>query len=369
MSTSAVLPNQHVALHRTVRLSIVGLGVVGRWLAESVERRRRWLAAELGVDVVIVSAATDRGGFVYREDGLDVPTLVTLAAAGRPLAEHPGTTAWKTAAAGLAATPFDVLAEASNTDPRRAEPALSYMRLAITRGAHVITSSKGACADSAIGVMAQARARGVAFRMESTVMSGTPVLSTIQDGLAGARVTGVRGVLNGTANYILTRMGEGLTYASALSEAQQLGYAEPDPVDDVEGHDTVAKARILAAVAFGRSLGIGDVARHGITNLSVSAVSDAVHAGMRVRLVASLRPAANGGRHFEARVEPVILPLTDPLARVDGVMNAVVIETDTTSPVTIVGPGAGRDQAGQGVFADLIATIRSRGGPGRGSSA
>ena len=177
--------------------------------------------------------------------------------------------------------------------------------------------------------------------------SGTPVLSTIREGLAGVRVLGLRGILNGTANHILTLMAEGLDYPTALMNAQALGYAEPDPSDDVDGHDAVAKVRILAAVAFGRTLSADEVAQRGITEVSIDDIRQAASDGARIKPVASIRLGASG---LEAEVGPIALPLTDPLARIDGVTNALTIETDTLREVTIIGPGAGPEQAGQGMF-------------------
>ena len=349
---------------RTLRLAIVGFGTVGRWLAEAVHRRQAWLADACGTAVSVVSVATRRGGFVQRDGGLDVPALLELSARGRPLASHPGARHWNTALEGLAATECDVLAEASNTDPREPEPALSHIRAALARGTHVVTSSKGACAAAAVELLALARRNGAQLRMESTVMSGTPVLSTISEGLAGANVTALRGIVNGTANAILTSMAAGMDYAAALADAQARGYAEPDPADDVDGHDAVAKARILAAVAFGRSIGVDDVFRRGITDVAPEAVEAAARDGRRVKLLATVEPAARGGSGrassaLDVRVEPVALPRGDPLVRVDGVMNALAIQTDTVSEVIVVGPGAGRAQAGQGMFADLAAVARS----------
>ena len=198
-------------------------------------------------------------------------------------------------------------------------------------------------------------------------MSGTPVLSTIQEGLAGAQVLTLRGILNGTANYVLTRMAEGLEYHAALADAQARDYAEPDPSDDLEGHDVVAKARILAAVAFGRTVPLDQVVRRGITGITANDIHQAAQEGCRLKLVASVRPKLHGeGATFpsaplEIRVEPSAVPLTDPLSRVDGVMNALNVETDTVRDVTIVGPGAGPEQAGQGAFADLMGILRSTG--------
>jgi homoserine dehydrogenase len=349
---------------RHLRLSIVGFGVVGRWLADAVVRRRSWLQSECDVTVSIVGVATRRAGLIHRDGGLDVPSLLEDAMAGPPWADAHGAHRWPTALDGLSRTDYDVLVETSNTNPREPEPTSSHIRMALERGAHVVTSSKGACAHAALELLALARQRGIQLRMESTVMSGTPVLGTIREGLAGARVLSVRGILNGTANHILTSMAEGLDYAAALADAQARGYAEPDPTDDVEGHDVVAKTRILAAVAFGRGLSLDQVAVRGIAAVTTPAVKEAARRGYRIKLLATLRVRAGNGREsLEARVEPAALPLADPLARVDGVLNAVTIETDTVREVTIVGPGAGREQAGQGVFADLVAVARGHGGP------
>ena len=274
---------------RQIRLSIIGFGTVGRWLAEAIYRRRAWLEGECGVAVTVVSVATRRGGFIHRDAGLEIPSLLELVAAERPLAGYPGAHWWETALEGLAETESDVLAEASNTNPREPEPALSHLRQALGRGIHVITSSKGACATAALELAALARQRGVQFRMESTVMSGTPILSTLREGLAGTHVIAMRGILNGTANHILTLMAEGLDYSAALVEAQAHGYAEPDPTDDVEGHDVVAKIRILAAAAFGQAITLDQVVRRGITGITPDAVQQAAHDGCRIKLVASVR--------------------------------------------------------------------------------
>ena len=351
---------------RQIRLSVIGFGTVGRWLAEAIYRRRAWLEGECGVAVTVVSVATRRGGFIYRDAGLEIPSLLELVAAERPLAGYPGAHWWETALEGLAETESDVLAEASNTNPREPEPALSHLRQALECGIHVITASKGPCATAALELAALARQRGVQFRMENTVMSGTPILSTLREGLAGTHVIAMRGILNGTANHILTLMADGLDYSAALADAQAHGYAEPDPTDDVEGHDVVAKIRILAAAVFGKAITLDQVVRRGITGITSDAVQQAVLDGCRSKLVASLRsrpPQSNRTESesmpLEARVEPIALPLTDPLARVDGVMNGLTLQTDTVSEVTVIGPGAGPEQAGQGIFADLVSVAQA----------
>src|SRR5256886_8630552 len=166
-------------------------------------------------------------------------------------------------------TTGDVLAEATGATLRSGgEPGLSYIRAALAQGMHVVTSSKGPMALAGLELLSLARAQGVQLRMESTVMSGTPVLSTIREGMAGTRIRALRGILNGTANYILSAMALGQGYAEALAQAQALGYAEADPTDDVEGDDSVAKTLILATAVFGRALAPSQVVREGITTLN-----------------------------------------------------------------------------------------------------
>jgi homoserine dehydrogenase len=224
---------------------------------------------------------------------------------------------------------------------------------------HVITANKGPGALAANELFALAHQHGVQLRMEATVMAGTPVLSAIREGMAGARVRAIRGILNGTTNYILSAMATGRGYSEVLAEAQAQGYAEADPTADVEGHDAVAKTLILAFLAFGHSLRPDQVVRQGITAITKEQMHRAIKESKRIKLVASLCPISDlGEAPLEARVEPVALPLSDPLAHVDGVMNAITIQTDTLSEVTITGPGAGRLQTGQGLLADLIAVAR-----------
>ncbi len=173
---------------------------------------------------------------------------------------------------------------------------------------------------------------------------------------------------------LYSAMAMGQDYAEALTQAQAPGYAEADPTDDVEGDDAVAKTLILAAVAFGRSLAPSQVVRRGISTLTREQVRQTDALGKRIKHVASLRLLSLDGTEvsravaddgtvpilLEARVEPAALPLSDPLARINGLLNAIVIQTDTPAEVTVIGPGAGRFQAGQGGLADLIALAKSR---------
>ncbi len=345
-------------LMKRLRLSIIGFGTVGQGLAELLVTKRGVLMHDFDLEVSLISVANARHGFIYREDGLDIPTLLELAASKRSLTTHPGVKHWENALEGLRATGGDVLAEATSTNLRDAEPGISHFRAALEQGMHVITANKGPAALAANELFSLAKQHQVQLRMESTVMAGTPVISTIREGMAGANVRAVRGILNGTTNYILSAMVSGRAYAEALAEAQMHGYAEADPTADVEGYDALAKTLILSALVFGRPLKPDQVIRQGITTLTREQVSKATSEDKRIKLVASLRlPSENEAKDvpLEARVEPVELLLSDPLARVDGITNAIAVQTDTLPEVTIIGPGAGRLQTGQGLLADLIA--------------
>ncbi|MBA2285990.1 MAG: homoserine dehydrogenase [Ktedonobacteraceae bacterium] len=341
-----------------LRLSLLGFGTVGQGLAELLLTKRALLMHTYGLDVSLVAVANARHGFVYREEGLDIATLLELAANHRPLSEHAGVRHWEQALEGLQATGGDVLAEATGTNLRDGEPGMSHIRTALAQGMHVITANKGPLALAGSELLDLARQHGVQLRAESTVMAGTPVLSTIRAGLAGAQVYAIRGILNGTTNYILSAMAAGRDYAEVLAEAQALGYAEADPTADVEGYDAVAKTLILAALVFGHTLKPEQVARRGITTITGEQMRSAAERGQRLKLVASLRFSSTeypAEAPLEARVEPVELAEHDPLARVDGVLNAISIETDTLPTVTVIGPGAGRLQTGQGLLSDLLA--------------
>jgi homoserine dehydrogenase len=343
-----------------VRLSIIGFGVVGQGLAELLATRKDLLRKHFDLQVTLVSVANARHGFIYREDGLDIPALLKLAAQRRPLAELPGVKHWKDALEGLQATGGDILAEATGTNLRDGEPGVSHIRGALEQGMHVITANKGPIALAANELFSLAREQGVQLRIEATVMAGTPVISTVHEGMAGARVRAIRGILNGTTNYILSAMAGGRDYEDVLAEAQQQGYAEADPTADVEGYDAVAKTLILAAVVFGHTLRPDQVQRRGISGVSREDIKRAMKNNERIKLIASLNTVEDfADCPLDARVEPVALPLSDPLAHIDGVTNAITFETDTLSKVTIVGPGAGRLPTGQGLLADLIAIART----------
>lgn len=343
------------------RIWLIGLGTVGQWIVRALDTQAQRLAGRYGVGFTVVGIATARDGFVYDGNGLDLPTVLGLASRGGSIIEQPGVRHWPNAIGGLRATEADVLVEVTASPSTDGEPGFAHMREALQRRIPVVTSNKWPVALHGAELAELARRSGVAFRAESTVMSGTPLLSTLVDGLAGAVPLRLRGLLNATANFILSRMADGKSYEDALAEAQAAGLAERDPAADVEGHDAVAKVMILSALVFGRQLRPEQVTCRGITEIARSEIDEAASTGARLKHVATLEfSEPDGAGDVTARVQPELVRRDDPLVNIEGTMNAVVCRADPVGDVTIIGPGAGPQLAGQGVFSDLIAIARAR---------
>ncbi len=340
------------------RVWVVGFGTVGRWLLRALDSNAQRLAVRYGAAISVVGLANARDGFIYDGTGIDISAVLGLASGGRSIAELAGVRHWATTIEGLRATEADVLVEVTGS-PSTGEPGVTHMQEALGRGIPVVTSNKWPVALHGVELSELARRRSVAMRAESTVMSGTPVIGPLVDGLAGAIPIGLRGILNATANFILSRMTQGRSYEQALAEAQRTGLAERDPAADVEGEDTVAKLMILAALVFGRQLRRGQVACRGITGIAAAVVDQANASGARLRHVATLEfSESDGAGDVRARVEPMLLGRDDALAYIDGATNGVVLTAKPVGEVTIIGPGAGPELAGQGVLGDLIGLAR-----------
>lgn len=340
---------------KSLRLSVAGFGVVGQGFVDLLGSKQEYLRQAFDIDARLVGVGNSRSGFIYRENGLDIPTMLELGRSRLPLKDYEGARHWDTVLEGLKETGANILVEVTPTNLRDAEPGMSHIITALQMGAHVVTANKGPGALAAHDLLALARQQGVQLRMESSVMAGTPVISTVLEGMGGASVQEVRGILNGTTNYILTGMASGRDYATVLAEAQELGYAETDPTADVEGYDALAKTLILAALIFNQPLKPEQVARRGITALTINDIQQAANAGKRIKLIASIQ---RDGEQLVASVAPQALSLADPLASVDGILNALTIHSDTLQEVTVIGPGAGAVQTAQGLLADVIACAR-----------
>jgi len=251
----------------------------------------------------------------------------------------------------LEETEYDVLVETSPTTLGDAQPAFGYMKTAIENGAHVVTSNKGPLAMRYGEIMSAAEEAGVEVRMEGTVGGAIPTINTVRESLAGDEVESARGILNGTCNFILTRMlEEGLTYEHVLSEAQDMGIAESDPTFDVEGIDTALKCVILSNVLFDDEKTLDDVDVTGITEVTPDALSLARESGHVVKLVAEVSEDA-------LCVAPRLVPQGHALD-VGGTLNVVSFDADLAGDVTITGHGAGSSETASAVLSDLAAVAR-----------
>ena len=243
------------------------------------------------------------------------------------------------------------------------EPARTLILRAIERGKHVVTANKEVMAKHGPAILAAAAARGVSVAYEASVGGGIPLIGPFQLDLAANEITSVVGIVNGTTNYILTRMTEsGASFADALREAQDLGYAEPDPTNDVEAWDAAYKLAILASLAFGAPVKPDQISREGITHVSQRDILYAAEMGYRVKLLAIARLVE---REVEVRVHPSLVHQGSMLASVDGSFNAVEVEGDLIGSALFYGRGAGSAPTASAVVADLIAlgTSAGRGSP------
>jgi homoserine dehydrogenase len=342
-----------------LRLALIGFGTVGLGLAEILRNKADSLAAQHGFRAIIVAVSDLLKGALCHPDGLELPALLEAGRQGKLALypERPGLVRGLDALSTIHQSNADVVVEVSYTDLKTGEPALSHVRAAFGAGKHVIMTNKGPAALAYPELAKLAAEKSLFLGYEGTVMSGTPALRLAQTALAGCTIHEVRGILNGTTNFILTRMEGGASYADALAEAQRLGYAEADPTGDVDGFDAAGKLVILANTVLGASLKFDDIARTGITGLTPADIEGARAEGQRWKLIA--RAAVAGGR-VAASVRPERLPVTDPLAAVSGATNAITYQTDLLGPVTLIGPGAGRQETGFAILSDLLAIGRVR---------
>jgi homoserine dehydrogenase len=344
------------------RIGLVGCGTVGQGLLEILDKKREFLRDVFGFEARVVAISDKIRGSLLVPEGIDIPAVLGVLGRGGNLADYPK-------AAPGQAEPLDpldmiektdagIIAELTYTNIQTAEPATSYIRKALRTGKHVVTSNKGPAALYYRELQDLARKHGLQFRIEGTVMSGTPVFHLAESGLAGNNVLEAQGILNGTTNFILSKMEtEGMEYAAALKLAQELGYAEADPTADVEGFDALAKIVILSNVLMGGSLKTSDVPRKGISSISKADVAAAKKGGFRYKLIAHAKKEAGG---VIASVSPQKLPLSDPLAGVMGAHNALSLQTDLLGKVTIQGAGAGKTETGFAILSDMLAIHRCR---------
>ncbi|MFH2057086.1 MAG: homoserine dehydrogenase [bacterium] len=333
-----------------MRIILLGFGTVGQGLAELFLEKGKHLESKYGIEPVVVGIADMLKGNVIEQNGIDLKKALQLVKEGKKLSELPG--AFQGDALGLIdKVDADLMVEATYTDIKTGEPATSHIKAALNKKMHVTTTNKGPLALHYRELADLAKRQNVRFLFEGTVMSGTPILNLIRETLAGCKVTQVKGILNGTTNYILSRMEEGLGYEEALKKAQELGYAEAVPDADVLGWDALAKVTILANVVFGATCKPSDFPCKGITEITAAAIADAKKRGKRFKLIGKVW---REGDKVKGSVAPEEVDLSQPLAGVMGATNALTITTDALGDVTVVGPGAGRVETGYSALVDII---------------
>ena len=248
----------------------------------------------------------------------------------------------------------DVLFEVSSLNRHNGQPAIEYLQAALESGAHAISANKGPVVFALSGLSELARSKGRRFLFESTVMDGVPIFSLFRETLPAVHVRGFQGILNATTNVVLEGMEAGLPLNEAVRKAQEMGIAESDPSDDLEGWDAAVKVAALAIVVLGCPLRLSDVEREGITGLDAATVPAARQSGTPYKLVCR---AQREGESVRASVRPEQLPLSDPLARIDGGSSCVHFELDILPGLTIIEHDAGLDTTAYGMLADFIRAV------------
>ncbi len=312
-----------------LKVGVAGLGTVGAALVAQVARRREAITARCGrhVEVVAVCARSRN-----KDRGIDLKKLQ-----------------WFSDPVELAKSPdIDVFVELIGG---AGNPAKAAVEAALKAGKPVVTANKALLAKHGVALATLAEMSGAALNYEAAAAAAIPVVKALREGLAGNAINRLYGILNGTCNYILTRMEqEDLSFEACLTEAQRLGYAESDPTFDIEGHDTAQKLAILASLAFGTKVDERAIYVEGISSLQPADLAAADELGYRVKLLGVAVRTANG---IEQRVHPTMVRKDSAIAQVMGVTNAVTIDAEGLDPLTLIGPGAGGMATASAVLSDL----------------
>jgi homoserine dehydrogenase len=317
-----------------LRLGIAGLGTVGTGVLDIVRAHGPLLAARGGTPVAVTGVSArargkDRGHDLSKLEWHDDPVALARSAG------------------------IDVFIELIGGD---SGPAKNAVEAAIAAGKHVVTANKALLAHHGVALAKAAEAKGVSLNFEAAVAGGIPVIKTLREGLAGNSVRKLFGILNGTCNYILTKMmDEGRAFADVLAEAQKLGYAEADPTFDVGGFDTAHKLALLTSLAFGTQVDVGNINIEGIEGITLEDIRNASDLGYKIKLL-GVAVSHEGG--IEQRVHPTLVPKGSPVSDTDGVFNAVVIKGDFVGDLMLEGRGAGSHPTASAVVADIIDIAR-----------
>ena len=327
---------------KRINVGLIGLGTVGGGVARLLLEQQRRLSDYLGAELTLARAA-DRDPALAQ--GLDLPAGVLVA----------------DGAAVVADPQVDIVVELIGG----LEPARTLLLAAIAGGKHVATANKALLAHHGREIFRAARQKGVGVAFEASVGGGIPLIRSLREGLAANDISHCLGILNGTCNFILSKMtAEGAAYADVLAQAQQEGYAEADPTFDVAGADTAHKLAIIAALVTGRQPELNDISTEGITKIAPLDIQLAGEFGFKIKLLAVLRKV---GQTVELRVHPTLVPLGHPMASVDGPFNALFVEGDWVGEVLLYGRGAGRRPTASAVVGDVLDLARDVlcGCPGR----
>jgi homoserine dehydrogenase len=330
----AVEPGSHFEMPTILRVGLAGLGTVG----SSVLRRLRLQQAALE-------------GATHRQI---VVTAVAARSREKAAALDLAGVRWFDDPRALAASPdIDLFVELIGG---AGDPALAAVRTALAAGKAVVTANKALLAAQGMMLATLAEEKRVALGFEASVAGGIPVVKTLREGLAGNVIDRVYGILNGTCNYILSRMElEGLSFETCLAEAQKLGYAEADPSFDIDGHDTAHKLAILSTLAFGTAIAAETIHVEGIRDISLADIRAADELGFRIKLLGVAQRVPDG---IEGRVHPTMVPKSSAIAQVMGVTNAVTVDADAVRELTLIGPGAGGEATASAVVADIADIAR-----------
>ena len=337
------------------KIILIGCGVVGQGFLEILVKKKELLDTKFGFEPVLVGVADMVKGSILVPDGIDIPKFLAHLKDNGTVHDFPA----KDATIGLNSLDMinnaeaDIMVEVTFTDIKTGEPATSHIKAAFEKGMCVATTNKGPITLHFKELVQLAEKKNALFRYEGVVMSGTPIFDLLEYCLAVNDIREIKGILNGTTNFMLTKMEEdNMSYADALALAQKLGYAEADPTADVEGFDALAKVVILSNVVLGGHLKPSDAQeRVGISGFTIDMIQKAKAEGMRYKLIGSTRKEHD---HIIASVKPVKLPLSDPLAGVSGAVNALTFTTDLSGAITIQGPGAGKLETGFAIMIDVL---------------
>lgn len=329
-----------------MRIILVGYGVVGRSFINILQRRQAENLKNYGLNPKIV-AVVDKDGALVNPKGLDFERLQLFKEKNSVSVDKEYGHPHMSGSEVIESVEAEVVIEATPTNIKNAEPALSHITKAFKTGKHVVTTNKGPLALAMPALIELAEYNRVFLRFSGTVGGGTPLLEFAKKCLAGDRIVAIRGILNGTTNYILTEMTQNrLSFQQALANAQKLGYAEADPTMDIDGFDSACKILIMANWIMNKKLTLRDVNIKGIREVTLQALEDATKKGNAIKLVASVA-------EDKPKVAPVEIAKNDPLC-VSGVLNAVTFVSEFAGEETLIGRGAGGMETASAVLRDLI---------------